>query len=986
VPLRFKTRRLVEKVEGSGRYDTVFEDAFWNAHETAVIICDMWNAHTCKFITRNVVEMAPHINQVAKALRQRGVLVIHSPSSMMDFYRGAPQRKRVLETPAATYEIPLAGLMWAPEYMVAPYPIDDSDNGCPCSPKCPGGNPWFRQQEAIEIDEKDAIDDSPKIYDLMRQRQIKNVVFMGVATNMCVLGRAFGIRQLRTQGYNVLLIRDLTDSAYNPKMRPGVDHYTGTDLVVWHIERYWCPTITSDQIIGGQPFRFTDDKRTELPKYEDYEQLFPAPKWTGRTVPGLVILEGQDSQTAWYRCYTKIGNLWGRDDYRRSARVFIDDVHGRFQAYFNGTKIAESTDAAYGPNWFVIPGELLRPNRYNMLAIRVEAESGKVGFVGRAPVLASVHHAFDLAGKWQFMLGDDPGWAKLPEDRPPSIVGRFTRSTYSENIHLDLRPQREGVSRELARPGPARLAWQDYELGLSICWAPNTYQDVESDNLSTPLEQINPTALNTDEWADVAVGMGTKYIRFIAKHEGGFPLWQTDTTDYGIKNTPWRGGKGDILADIAKSCRARDLKLVVYCNATSRHDNAGGGGQTRDPAYQETYNKIFRRQLTEVMTQYGPIECLWFDGSCVIPIEDLVEKYLPDGMVFQSPCATLRWGGNESGVAPYPIWNAVMAADARTGVATARHGTPYGDVWMPLVFNSPIRGHTWFWKSWQKDSDKDLKSLDHLMECYYKTVGRGCHYLLNLAPDTTGRFNPIDVKRALEFGAEIRRRFGQSIAETKGRGTVVELDLVKTVLVDHIILQEDIAQGQRVLAYVVEGLEDGQWYELCRGISIGHKKIDWFKAVEVSRLRLRCVDWLQEPLIRRFAAFYIGLDKPFSRADVSEPVKVVTVGSWGPAEVGSDWQTFEVDLSEHIRDAGQYQLEFCPGPQSSKMEIQSVAFIRDGLELPDRVERLDATGSFNLNVQAIPTAETSIVLRVTARSLGESPCAGDIVLRQAAGM
>jgi hypothetical protein len=173
VLLRFKARHLVETVEGSGRYDTVFEDAIWNSHETAVIICDMWNAHTCKSITRNITELAPPINQVAKILRQKGCLIIHAPSSMMDFYQGAPQRKRVLQAPQATYEIPLVSLMWSPEYLVAPYPIDDSDNGCPDSPRCPGGNPWFRQHEAIDIHENDAIDDNPKIYDLMRQRQIQ---------------------------------------------------------------------------------------------------------------------------------------------------------------------------------------------------------------------------------------------------------------------------------------------------------------------------------------------------------------------------------------------------------------------------------------------------------------------------------------------------------------------------------------------------------------------------------------------------------------------------------------------------------------------------------------------------------------------------------------------------------------------------------------------------------------------------------------------
>jgi type 1 glutamine amidotransferase len=143
-------------------------------------------------------------------------------------------------------------------------PIDDSDGGCDCLPQCTGGSPWRRQIAQLDIEPQDAITDSAEAYYLMKQRGIENVLVMGVHTNMCVLGRPFSIRQLMYQGMNVVLVRDLTDTMYNPRMPPFVSHFTGTDLVVQHIERFWCPTITSDQIAGGAAFRFPADQRPHL--------------------------------------------------------------------------------------------------------------------------------------------------------------------------------------------------------------------------------------------------------------------------------------------------------------------------------------------------------------------------------------------------------------------------------------------------------------------------------------------------------------------------------------------------------------------------------------------------------------------------------------------------------------------------------------------------------------------------------------------------
>ncbi|HOD83171.1 MAG: Isochorismatase family protein [Planctomycetes bacterium ADurb.Bin126] len=233
----------------------------WAAKETAAIICDMWDKHWCAGATARVAEMAPRMNELVGELRRHGVLIIHCPSGTLGFYKDHPGRKLAQATPKAAAKIPLQGWMRLDPKREGPLPIDDSDGGCDCQPRCKGGSPWRRQIATIQIADGDAITDSAEAYYLMRQRGIRHVLVMGVHTNMCVLGRPFGIRQLVTQGLEVALVRDMTDTMYNSRMPPRVSHFRGTDLVIEHIERYWCPSVTSDQVLGGAPFRFKDDER-----------------------------------------------------------------------------------------------------------------------------------------------------------------------------------------------------------------------------------------------------------------------------------------------------------------------------------------------------------------------------------------------------------------------------------------------------------------------------------------------------------------------------------------------------------------------------------------------------------------------------------------------------------------------------------------------------------------------------------------------------
>ncbi|HVP12505.1 MAG TPA: alpha-L-fucosidase [Phycisphaerae bacterium] len=405
-----------------------------------------------------------------------------------------------------------------------------------------------------------------------------------------------------------------------------------------------------------------------------------------------------------------------------------------------------------------------------------------------------------------------------------------------------------------ARPTPEQIAWHDAEIGMFIHFAPNTYTDQEYDDLSLPLEKFNPTQLDTDQWVGAAQALGAKYIVFVTKHAGGFCMWPTETTDYSIKSTPWRGGKGDVLGDLAGSCRKRGMKLGVYVSPCDRKHGAEGGGQCKTPEAQETYNQLYRRQLTEVLSRYGEMSEVWFDGSIVVPVGDILTRYAPRAMIFQGPHATIRWVGNEDGVAPYPAWNALAESDARTGEATAAHGNPQGLAWLPLECDARMR-NTWFWNTKNADT---LKTVEQLMDMYYRSVGQGAVLLLNHTPDTTGRIPEADVKRGAEFAAEVQRRFGQSIAETTGGGNLVELPLPSPGLIDHVITMEDIAQGERVREYVIEALAGGEWKPLCRGTAIGHKKIDRFSPVEAAKVRLRVTVAAGTPQIRRFAAYCTG--------------------------------------------------------------------------------------------------------------------------------
>ncbi|HZT29834.1 MAG TPA: isochorismatase family protein [Bryobacteraceae bacterium] len=239
--LDLELRSRVEAFKGSGDWQEVRFRKSFPVDQTAILICDMWDNHWCKGAVSRVVPLAQKMSPLIDAARAHGVQIIHAPSETMDFYKDLPQRLAILAVPRVEPP-PSLGLS------DPPLPIDDSSGGCDTPDKF--YKAWTREIATLHITGNDVVSDSgPQIYSFLRQRGIRNLLFMGVHTNMCVLNRTFAIKKMTNWGIRCVLVRDLTDTMYNPKDRPYVSHSQGTELVVEHIEKYWCPTTLSGEVM-----------------------------------------------------------------------------------------------------------------------------------------------------------------------------------------------------------------------------------------------------------------------------------------------------------------------------------------------------------------------------------------------------------------------------------------------------------------------------------------------------------------------------------------------------------------------------------------------------------------------------------------------------------------------------------------------------------------------------------------------------------------
>ncbi len=242
-------RSRSETTKDSGEWKEQTKEAVWKCSDTAIIICDMWDDHYCKSAAERVADMAPRMNAVLTAARNHGATVIHAPSGVTYLYADMPQRKRMQQAKKVKPESPLEAWCYVDPKREPELPIDVSKQ--PCDDPIIGAyvQKFTRQHPGLTISGWDGVSDSgEEIYSYLKQEELKNIVLMGVHTNMCVMGRPFGIRQMVKQGFNVVLARDLTDAMYDPREKPYVSHTRGTELVVEHIEKYWCPSISSEDL------------------------------------------------------------------------------------------------------------------------------------------------------------------------------------------------------------------------------------------------------------------------------------------------------------------------------------------------------------------------------------------------------------------------------------------------------------------------------------------------------------------------------------------------------------------------------------------------------------------------------------------------------------------------------------------------------------------------------------------------------------------
>jgi type 1 glutamine amidotransferase/nicotinamidase-related amidase len=280
------TRNRVESPADGGQSKIVYKTVRWDATKTAVIICDMWDRHWCKSAMGREAEMAPRMDRFIAEARRRGTLIVHAPCHCMAPYERHPARRRAQNAPDAHLPAFLNGPDHKLQSETGPWPIDQSDDGCDCTPPCTKFAAWRRQTDALHIADEDAISDSAvEIGNLFVQRGIENVMLVGIHANMCVMARRFGLRNMVRLGKNVVLVRDLTDTMYNPRMAPRVSHVRGTELMLEYIEKYVCPTIAGSDLIGGAAFRFREDRRPHvvLLSYEDkYRSAETLPRLAGQ--------------------------------------------------------------------------------------------------------------------------------------------------------------------------------------------------------------------------------------------------------------------------------------------------------------------------------------------------------------------------------------------------------------------------------------------------------------------------------------------------------------------------------------------------------------------------------------------------------------------------------------------------------------------------------------------------------------------------------
>jgi len=414
-----------------------------------------------------------------------------------------------------------------------------------------------------------------------------------------------------------------------------------------------------------------------------------------------------------------------------------------------------------------------------------------------------------------------------------------------------------------AVPTKRQLEYQDWEFGLFLHFGIRTFYEGHRDWDERPMHpgEFNPTRLDCNQWVAVAREAGVNYMVLTAKHHDGFANWPSRYTDFSVASSPWKEGTGDVVAEFLDACRRRDMKCGLY------YSPAEWGNKTYDNA--KAYDDYFINQIGELLTGRGPIDIIWFDGCGSEGheydwrrITAEIRRMQPDILIFNMGDPDFRWVGNESGLAPRPVWNTVDAVDF--SVKTDEKQKVGAAKWLPAECDCMMRFSNWFYS----DSDEHtVKGLDELMGMYYYSVGRGCNLLLNIGPDRRGLLPEADAARLVEFGREIRRRFGSPFATLENcrrEGDAWIYSAPEPFFVDHVVAGEELTTGERIRSFeiAVQPTHGGQSIKVYEGENLGHKAICPFPLVRAREIRLAVTAADGEPALRSLELHNVSQIKP----------------------------------------------------------------------------------------------------------------------------
>ncbi len=436
-------------------------------------------------------------------------------------------------------------------------------------------------------------------------------------------------------------------------------------------------------------------------------------------------------------------------------------------------------------------------------------------------------------------------------------------------------------------PTAPQLTWQNAELVALICWDLHAFDGkfyVQAKARITPVDDyniFNPQNYDLDQWVKSLKDAGFKMAILTVSHETGFFFHQSDVTPYSMKALKWRNGKGDVLRDFKTACEKYGILPGVYIGTRWNafygvYDFKVNGEGPFAENRQKQYNRMIEGIVKEIFTNYGDWAMVWFDGGAHGPeqggpdVLSVFEKYQPNCLFYHNlQRADMRWGGSESGTVPYPSWGTFPYVSTGAGetakkeiyannYAMLKTGVPDGKYYMPAMSDAPLRGnggHDWFW---EPDRENTIFPLNKLVDMYYNSIGHNTSLILGVTPGPDGLMPQPDVERLKEFGDEIMRRFSKPIASTSGTGRQFTLTLPIKQKVNQVVLMEDIAKGERVREFVLEGKTNNGWKSIFKGSCIGHKFIYRFDDIDVSAIRLNILASKGEPQLLNISAYTLS--------------------------------------------------------------------------------------------------------------------------------